>query len=54
MLNKEGAEVDDVTVVRDNDHLYVVSESPVQVEPHGECCGSLFHMWLSRVGNRAA
>lgn len=42
VFNKEAAEVEDITVVRDNDHLYVISESQLQVEPQGECCGSIF------------
>jgi len=37
VLNKEAAEVDDVTVIRDNDHLYVISETQAQLEPQGEC-----------------
>jgi hypothetical protein len=36
VLNKEAGEVDDITLVRDNDHLYVVSESQGQPEPQGE------------------
>lgn len=35
VFNKEAAEVEDITVVRDNDHLYVISESQLQVEPQG-------------------
>ncbi|KAG0564310.1 hypothetical protein M758_8G096200 [Ceratodon purpureus] len=41
VLNKEAADVDDVTVVRDNDHLYVISESQVQLEPQGFDTGEL-------------
>lgn len=37
VLNKEAAEVDDVTVIRDNDHLYVISDTQAQLEPQSEC-----------------
>lgn len=42
VLNKDAAEVDDVSVVRDNDHLYVISEDQALHEPQGgSVCSSI-------------
>jgi hypothetical protein len=36
VLSKEAAEIDDISVVRENDHLYIIDDCQLQSLPHGQ------------------
>ena len=41
MLSKEAAEIDDIRVIRENDHLYVINEEKFVSAPQGASPTSL-------------
>lgn len=36
VLSKEAAEIDDISTVRENDHLYIIDDCQLQSLPHGQ------------------
>lgn len=47
MLTKEAAEIDDIHVIRENDHLYVIDEEKFVSAPQGDSHSPLpeFKLW---------
>lgn len=43
VLSTQGAEIDDVSLVRENEHLYIINEHQLRSEPQGKCFHSIKH-----------
>lgn len=41
VLSTQGAEIDDISLVRENEHLYIINEHQLRSEPQGKCFHSI-------------
>lgn len=49
VLSTQGAEIDDISLVRENEHLYIINEHQLRCEPQGKCFylikHNIFHIY---------